>query len=128
MVQFSLRQKSNMVYLMKVFQIIHIFSSYDKSSFSSNDFPIFFFLDIKIQFTMTKNILDLNVRIIERKCSRRCTKHAMSNYLSDDKLSHNHWAYLFRIYNFSRQNYLLRIRWSKLEISTEIRDGCFEEK
>ncbi|MCH80620.1 cysteine-rich RLK (receptor-like protein kinase) 8 [Trifolium medium] len=46
-----------------------------------------------------KNIPDLDVPIADRKVPRTCTKHPISNYLSYDKLSHTHKAYVSRISN-----------------------------
>jgi hypothetical protein len=74
-------------------------SSSGNSSHSSNDLPDLSFPDINLPIALRKNIPDLNIPIAERKRARTCTKHPMSNYLSYDKLSHTHKAYVSRISN-----------------------------
>lgn len=74
-------------------------SSSGNPSYSSNDLSDLSFPDINLSISVRKNIPDLDVPIAERKGSRMCTKHPMSNYLSYDKLSHTHKAYVSRISN-----------------------------
>lgn len=74
-------------------------SSYGNPSYSSNDLPDLSFPDINLLISVRKNIPYLNVPIVERKGYCICTEHPMSNYLSYDKLSHTHKAYVSRISN-----------------------------
>ncbi|GAU39772.1 hypothetical protein TSUD_220160 [Trifolium subterraneum] len=74
-------------------------SSPGNSSYSSNDLPDLSFPDLNLPFSVRKNIPDLDVPIADRKVPRTCTKHPISNYLSYDKLSHTHKAYVSRISN-----------------------------
>ncbi|KAI5426148.1 hypothetical protein KIW84_031829 [Lathyrus oleraceus] len=62
-------------------------SSSGNPSYSSNDLLDLSFPDINLPIALREKILDLNIPITDRKRTRTCTKHPMSNYLSYDKYS-----------------------------------------